>query len=346
MAKNKGYILNYLLIAFFLTSYLHAQKLDFKHVAFKKADSIANSYQDASLNNLPVLAYRLTHNLDTPVEKFRAIYIWVCNTIESDYGFGEQTLHKRRKYKNNSLAFTHWNTQVQSKMFKRLLRDKKTVCSGYAYLIKELCALVDINCKIVDGYSRTVNNNIGEANYPNHSWNAVELNNKWYLVDATLASGFFDVNAYKFIKNYNDGYFLTRPELFIKNHYPLDKKWTLLADNITLNVFVKGPIIYSNTIKYGVVPVLPIQLVTKVFIDEAVTFKLKLPDAGLVDKISVVLNGKSNKINYKRYDEKNKQLELRYNFPKKGTYDVHIKLDNVVVVSYTVKVIKQKGATI
>ena len=54
-----------------------AQKSDFKHINFNKADSIANLYKNEKLTNLPLLAYKLTYRLDTDVEKFRAIYIWV-----------------------------------------------------------------------------------------------------------------------------------------------------------------------------------------------------------------------------------------------------------------------------
>ena len=70
-----------LLFLFFLEIPLHAQISDFTHANFKKADSIALANSDEDLYNLPLLAHKLTSNLDTEAEQFRAIYFWVCHNI-------------------------------------------------------------------------------------------------------------------------------------------------------------------------------------------------------------------------------------------------------------------------
>ena len=335
-----------LIVFLFLSFTMQSQQSDFSHINFNKADSIAKVYEGESLNNLPLLAYKLTHHLNTQVEEFRAIHTWVCSNIESDHSFGEKTLRKRRKYKTDSIAFYDWNTEVQAKVFKRLLKDKKTICSGYAYLLKELSALVDIKCEIVDGYSRTVNTNIDEVDFPNHSWNVVQLNNKWYLVDATLASGFFYVNENIFIKNYNDGYFLAKPELFVKNHYPLDEKWILLETKPTLNQFVKAPIIYSKIFKHDVIPIAPQSLQTNVLIGDYVVFKFKISDKTNIDDISLFISSslKYDKIKPTRLNYKNGFIVVKYRFVKKGNYDVQLLVNKDVVVSYVVKVLKHKIA--
>ncbi|MGE5943305.1 MAG: transglutaminase domain-containing protein, partial [Flavobacteriales bacterium] len=228
----------------------------------------------------------------------------------------------------------------QKGMFKKLLNDKKTICSGYAYLVKELSILANIPCEIVDGYSRTINTNVNKIDIPNHSWNAVKLNNKWYLVDATLASGFYLVNENKFIKNYNDGYFLAEPELFSKNHYPLDKKWLLIENNLSLQQFVETPLIYSNTYKKEVIPVSPKKLITKVIMDEYVDFTIKIPENKKIDDFNlVIMSGlRKKKIEAKSQDYNNGFLNFRYQFTKKGHYDVHVDMQNDIVISYTVEV--------
>ena len=261
----------------FLYAEAKAQKSDFKHINFEKCDSVAKSCHSETLYNLPLLVYKLTAHFDTEAEKFRAIHTWVCFNIESDHGFGEQTLKKRKKFKNDSIAFMQWNNKVQSKVFKRLLKEKKTICTGYAYLVKELANLIDIDCEIINGYSRTTKRNVGEIDIPNHSWNAVKLNNKWYQVDATLASGYFDVDKNKFIKNYNDGYFLASPELYKTKYYPLNKKWMLASNTINLDQFVNAPVTYGNTFNQGIIPVLPYTLITKVFVNDKIDFKFKIP---------------------------------------------------------------------
>src|SRR5690606_12898203 len=127
-------------------------------------------------------------------------------------------------------------------------KNKKTMCTGYAYLIKEMCFLANIESKIIDGYGRTTASNVDSLETINHSWNAVKLNNKWYLCDATWSSG-YTLNNYLFIKDYNDGYFLTDPILFATNHYPIDKKWFL---NITLeqSEFESPPLVYGELFKH------------------------------------------------------------------------------------------------
>lgn len=324
---------------------IEAQKQDFKHISFEKADSIANSYQDYSLRNLPILTYQLTQNLDTQVEQFRAIYTWVCSNIESDHSFGEITLRKRKKLKNDSLSFGNWNTKVLPKMFERLRKDKKTICTGYAYLIKEMANLVDIDCEIVDGYSRNTTRNVGKIDIPNHSWNAVKLNSKWYLVDATLDSGYFDVDENKFVKNYNDGYFLAEPELFEKRNYPLDSKWLLTKNKIALNQFVKAPIIYGKTFKHAISPITPIALITEILANEVVFFKFKISDKTKIENIRLVLNNglrsENIKVNHSNYNSG--IIELEHRFIIKGNYDIHLMVNTDVVVSYTIKVKKTKS---
>lgn len=335
---------NLFVIILFLSLVVQGQKSDFKHISFKKADSIANSYFDESLNNLPLLTYKLTSNLKTDIEKFRALYLWVSSNIEADYYFSEKTLRVRRKFKHDSTAFISWNSSMQSKMFKKLRTDKKTICSGYAYLLKELCALVDITCEIIDGFTRNASSHVEKLDIPNHSWNAVNLNEKWYFVDATLASGFFFVNENKFIKNYNDGYFLVCPELFIKSHYPLDYKWSLLDKEIDLDHYVKAPLIYGNTFKHNVIPVYPETLNNELLKGESILFKLHIPEDLSVEDVEVVLsNGKVSKLtSYHNYAFQNGILTFEHYFLKKGTYDLHVRIKKDVVVSYTVKVNKTK----
>ncbi|RZJ32890.1 MAG: hypothetical protein EOO51_15395, partial [Flavobacterium sp.] len=64
----------WLLFVFTLATHLtvKAQISDFKNVSFKNADIIAQSCKGNDLKNLPELAYKLTKDLHTDVEKFRA----------------------------------------------------------------------------------------------------------------------------------------------------------------------------------------------------------------------------------------------------------------------------------
>jgi len=207
---------------------LHAQRSDFETISFKKADNIATLLKGKELNNLPLLANKLTSKLDTDAERFRAIYFWVCHNIKNDYDLMMINERKRRKYKNDTPQLNSWNKTFKKKVFSKLLKQKKTLCSGYSYLVKELATLAGLECEIVDGYGK-VSASFKSLRIPNHSWNAIKLNDKWYLCDATWSSGFID-ETYLFKYNYNDAYFLMEPEEFAKSHRPLDSEWLLFKE--------------------------------------------------------------------------------------------------------------------
>ncbi len=130
------------------------------------------------------------------------------------------------------------------------------MCTGYAYLIKELCFLANIECKIINGYGRSTTTNVDTLQLVNHSWNAVKLNDKWYLCDATWSSGYFINDV--FIKDYNLGYFLTEPILFAKNHYPINKKW-LLDSTLIASDYQASPMVYGKTFSHQIIPYYPVK---------------------------------------------------------------------------------------
>lgn len=102
-----------------------AQISDFKTTDFTVADNTAKLNYGHELDNLPILAHKLTHKLDSDVEKFRAIYLWVCENISVDSNQGNKVLNKRRKLKSDSIAYKSWNDNYLNNSFKRLKKQKK-----------------------------------------------------------------------------------------------------------------------------------------------------------------------------------------------------------------------------
>lgn len=214
-----------ILIIFTFVWQITAQRSDFKNINFKKADDIAMSLKGEALNNLPILAYKLTYTLETDVERFRAIYIWVCHNIENDYDLMQKNKRKHRKFRGNLIQLETWNTTFKKEVFYTLLNKKKTLCSGYAYLIKALATYAGLQVEIVKGYGK-ISASFKSIKMPNHAWNTIKLNGKWYVCDATWASGFItDTLLFEF--NYNNDYFLMEPQEFAKSHKPIDAKWLL-----------------------------------------------------------------------------------------------------------------------
>lgn len=226
----------FLLLFFTFTLFSNAQRSDFNEIDFQKADEIATRYKGEELFNLPVLALRLTAQLETDVERFRAIHYWVTHNIRGDYYLTSESDHNRKKFSDNPKALQHWNHRYKKEIMATLRRDKKTLCTGYAYLIKELCYLAGLEAEIVHGYGKMDVLKINNKEIPNHSWNVVKLDNTWYLCDATWSSGVIDMTSYEFEFNYEDSFFLMEPAQFAKTHKPTDKKWALL-DKISKSVF-------------------------------------------------------------------------------------------------------------
>lgn len=320
---------------------LQAQRTDFSSSNFEKADSIAFIHKGESLKNLPVLTHKLTANLATDAEKFRAIYTWVCTNIENDYGSYLKTSAKRKKLAKDRDAFLKWNNSFTPKVFQKLVTYKKTACTGYAYLISALANLANLNCKIIDGYGRTASLRLDENSIPNHSWNAVELQNKWYLCDATWSAGriLIEDEGPKFESDYHDGYFLADPALFIKNHYPVDISWSQLTEPPSFTQFTEGPVVYKEAFSYPIVPKSPEKMHLEVLKNEAVIFSLKIPNDVQSENLFLVLNrGVSNKVVQPQITQNQNNITIQHTFGKTGLYDVHIQLDNEYVATYVVRV--------
>jgi transglutaminase/protease-like cytokinesis protein 3 len=204
-----------MVLLLFLCTQLYGQPKE-----FRKADSVAALYPNHSLTDIQLLSKKLTSSLNTDREKFRAIYKWVCSNIEYDLDLYELVNHKRAKLSKKD--FTEWNLN-QSPVITKLLIDKhRAVCTGYAWLVRQLCYYAGITCEVIDG-SKEKN-----AKAPTHSWNAVLLSGKWYLADPTWSSGYFISGSRIFFPHFEEDYFLVDPKVFAKNHYPLKKVWTLM----------------------------------------------------------------------------------------------------------------------
>lgn len=325
-----------LLFTFCITK---SQVSDFKNINFNKADRNAVINKDAELNNLAKLSYKLTKNLSTDVEKFRAIYFWVANNISSDNRMHTQIINKRTKYKNDSVSLVEWNKSYQEKFYKNLIKRKKTICTGFAYLVKKLANFSGIECEIIDGYGRSVDSNILELEIVNHSWNAVKLNEKWYLCDATWSSG-YDLSGV-YIREYNNGLFLTEPELFALNHYPLDKKW-LLTNQFTADDFTSRPLLYSAGLKYKIQPISPISMKVEIKKKEIIQFEFRVGETIDLKKISLIDISTNGIKKLKIYDLENKNniIKFKYIFKRRGINDVHLAIGDDIIATYSVKVNK------
>lgn len=333
----------FLVLAVFQTN---AQISDFDFINFQKADSIALVYKNETLSNLPELTHKLTAHLATDVERFRAIYMWVCGNIANDYVLYSKNMRKRQRFKKDSLKLKEWNNHFRKIVFQKLLEKNRTICTGYAYLVEELSQLANINCKVIHGFAKTSTINLEKLDTPNHSWNAVELNGKWYLCDPTWASGIPNPETLRFEFYYNDGFFLSNPKLFAVNHYPIDEKWLLINDNNhSFKTFLEAPIIYGEAYTYLNVHDEPKRMHNTTLKNDSVVFKYDLKKNIVPKDVTLLIdNGSSSKKVHPQIISKTDQsLVVAYAFKHVGFYDVHFYIGDHLISTYTFKVKKPKA---
>ena len=333
-----------LLIVLTFSVSVYGQRADFEHIDFKKADSIADVYKGESLKNLPVLTHNLTAYLNTDVEKLRAVYTWVSTNIENDYSAYLRTRKKRKKLADDREAYLAWNTEFIPRVFQNLIKNKKTACTGYAYLLREMANLADIKCEIVNGYGRTPTLVLEKKSIPNHSWNAVELNGKWYLCDPTWSAGqiILEEGVPIFEPDYFDGYFLADPSLFIKNHFPLNESWTLLSETPTFITFIEGPVIYKEAFEQHIIPTAPVEMYLETIKNKEISFNVTASPYLELNNIFLVLNnGASSTIVTPGIKREQNNYVIRHAFEKPGKYDVHLQVNDTLITTYVVKVKKK-----
>ncbi len=172
---------------------------------YQKIDARAKRYKPKTLD-LEQIATDLTKNIDSELSRVRSLYSFVINYLDYDH----------EAYKNGNRRINQSSRDI--------LERKRAVCWGYAQLFKELCTHAGIQAYTVSGYSNLVQTDFSK---PDHAWNVVRIKDEYYLMDVTWASNTLRTPD-KFNKKFDVDYFLTPPDLFVINHYPILSFWQLL----------------------------------------------------------------------------------------------------------------------
>lgn len=202
---------------------------EFKNINFTKIDNYASSIRYHGTSVLK-LASLLSSYPKTEAEKARIIYSWIAYNISYDVP-----------------AYLSGNYGDLSP--EGVLKTRKGVCSGYADLYKALAKAMGLDVVVVEGYAKGYGYAIGNATEINHAWNAVKIDDKWYLLDSTWGAG--NVNGGQFNRQFNPYHFATPPEQFILDHFPSKNKWQLLAKHYTKQQFDTIPKISPDFFKDG-----------------------------------------------------------------------------------------------
>jgi transglutaminase/protease-like cytokinesis protein 3 len=200
-------------------------------------------------SNVNSIANRIEEDFPSKLEKIRAVYSWVSKNIKYDlkefysgakqYSFrysSKEELQRQIDKRNNSLI---------SKTLKR----QKAVCEGYSQTFKKICDILQIECKVVSGYTKTFASEIGKLPLGGrHAWNVVFINNEWKLIDTTWGAGYANEHN-KWIQQFDDYFFFTSPEDLINSHFPEESKWQLLNTPYSSKQFADFPILTPHYFK-------------------------------------------------------------------------------------------------
>jgi hypothetical protein len=227
-------------------------------------------------NGLKELSQKLTRGYLTEKEKARAIFRWITANISY-----RTNLHAGNK-NNDIYSSNDEDTTVLKPLDERVaesvLRTRQALCDGYAKLFKVLCDYSGIRCEVVVGYARTETFKRIQRFRSNHTWNAVLCDSAWYLLDATWASGFIDERTNKYIHHFDEQYFLTKPEVFIREHYPDDIQWTLMENPPLIPEFHHSPYKQKAFSKYQITRYLPSTGLLTAAVGDTIRFEISSAD--------------------------------------------------------------------
>lgn len=215
------------------------------------------------------LAEKLTTGLTSEKDKARSIFYWITNNISY-----KVNRYKPHRFIEPVVEDTGALKPLDERIAINVLARREAVCDGYARLFKTLSDYAGLQSVVIHGYART-NDGRKSPFKPNHSWNAVMIDNKWYLLDVTWASGYIDSRSNIYVARTDEKYFLTPPSQFIYDHYPEDIGWTLLDDPPVLREYKKSPFLHSAYRKNHITSFSPANGLLEASVGDTLVFEIE-----------------------------------------------------------------------
>jgi hypothetical protein len=304
-------------------------------------------YRVQSIEPTPAkgLAYKLTSPYPNQIQKVRAIFSWVAEHIE--YNVHKSSIRNSSPGKLTLLkpVDSISNNSADEYVAEKVLRNRSGVCEGYARLFKTLCDYAGIQSALITGYARSNINHVGLKFLSNHYWNAVFIDSAWHLLDVTWASGYISLYDNKFINQFDDYYFFTAPELFIRDHFPDDLQWTLLTDPKAPDEFSNSPFKQKDFLKYNIVSFSPQAGFINASVGDTIKFELKTSDAQ-ADKLKAADTASLDSNMLLKYPSvvflqpviAGNIIKYEYPVMSAGVTWLHIMYNNDIILCYKLKI--------
>lgn len=142
--------------------------------------------------DVPTLVAYLVRPAKTDAQKARAIFRWITDRIT---------------YDAESFAVGRFGNVTPDKV----LANRTATCEGFTALFNDLCKEAKLEAVRVPGFV-PFGTMTGDNLSMNHAWNAVKLDGRWYLLDASWAAGDVNPRTGKWEKHFREFWFLTPPD--------------------------------------------------------------------------------------------------------------------------------------
>jgi len=273
------------------------------HPGYERIDKHALNTPKRVENSLSKLAAYLIEPAKNDREKVRAIYRWMTHNIAYD-----------------DQGFFSGHTGDLSP--DGVLKSRRAVCDGYAGLFKLLGQAAGLEVENISGYSKGYSYSVEGTDSINHAWNAVKIDGQWQLIDTTWGAGYLDEKAKRFVRQFQDHYFLTPPEQFIYDHFPKQARWQLLKPPISKSEYDKRvylrPAFFRTGLTVGSHPQGTINTRNQV------TIVLKAPKNAVLTAKLLLDNRYEVEQSHTAIRQKAGQYEIRVTFPRPGEYTLRL----------------------
>ena len=285
-----------------IDTYIYRSR-DMEQIVKKIPANIQDSIFVEPASCINVLVQFLTANQNDEFLKVKNIHDWIADNISYDVA-----------------SFLAGNLPDQG--WVEILKRKTSVCAGYAGLFQKMCDIAGITCNKISGYARGYRFRLFEDENPfvsNHDWNAVYINNWWYLIDVTWDAGYFDGKSFN--KIYSTEYLFLEPEKMIYTHIPMDDQWQLLDDPINKSEIVLLPKYEGRYFEYDLNVIPGLKKVNTVADQTSIRFKV--PE--YVDISAVLFDEAGREYENMTFVQKNSnEMQLLIKFPFPGKFKLEL----------------------
>ncbi len=178
---------------------------------------------EAAKSSYQSVGQYLAANIEDPVERTHALHDFVVLHLEYD----DQT-------RDAIMAKNYAN--LPSQEAEAVFASQMAVCAGYAKLMVAMGKEAGLEIAYIVGNARIL---MRESEGVGHAWNAVKLNEAWYLIDATWDDSTPEGQPPATVPK--TSYLFTPPEIFSVGHFPDEPSWQLRDTPLSLGEFMRQP---------------------------------------------------------------------------------------------------------